>query len=248
VKTTLLAAHTLPPEFAARADEYIDTIATEWLPALHDEGLVDAVDVFCEHIAFDVPRAERLFHAAQRLGLPVKMHSEQLTNIGGAQLGARSGALSCDHLEFATAADAAALARAGTVGVLLPIAYYSLGAARKPPVSELRAAGVPLAVATDANPGSAPGSSLLLAMSMATRLFGLTTEEALRGVTCNAARALGDPQAGVLATDRYADFAVWNIESLEELGYWAGYNPCRMVVHRGRAQIVAHQGRVQEAR
>jgi imidazolonepropionase len=235
VKTTLLAAHTLPPEFSGRPDDYIDTITGAWLPALHTEGLVDAVDVFCEHIAFDVRQAGRLFDAAQALGLPVKMHSEQLANIGGARLGARRGALSCDHLEYATVEDAAALARAGTVAVLLPVAFYCLAASQKPPIPALRAAGAAMAVASDCNPGSAPGASLLLALSMATRLFGLTAEEGLLGVTRHAARALGEQGVrGALAPGHAADFVIWDVESLEELGYWVGYNPCSAVVRGGK--------------
>ncbi|TLY80747.1 MAG: imidazolonepropionase, partial [Gammaproteobacteria bacterium] len=190
VKTTLLAAHALPPEYSARPDEYIDAIASEWLPALHSQGLVDAVDVFCESIGFNVAQSERLFIAAQALGLPVKMHAEQLTNLGGTQMATRRGALSCDHLEYATEADAAALARSGTVAVLLPVAFYCLADDHKPPVRALREAGASVAIATDCNPGSAPATSLLLTMSMATRLFGLTAEEALAGVTRHAARAL----------------------------------------------------------
>lgn len=234
VKTTLLAAHTLPPEFASRADEYIDTIAREWLPALHAEGLVDAVDIFCERIAFNVRQAERLFDAALALGLPIKMHAEQLSNIGGTRLAAGHGALSCDHLEYAEAAEAQALAAAGTVAVLLPVAFYGLADTHRPPIAALRAAGAAIAIATDCNPGSAPGASLQLAMSMATRLFQLTQEEALAGVTRHAARALGlAGECGMLVPGLAADFAFWDIESIEELGYWSGFNPCRAVVRAG---------------
>jgi imidazolonepropionase len=234
VKTTLLAAHTVPPEFAGRADEYIDTIALEWLPALHGEGLVDAVDIFCEKIAFDTRQAERLFEAAMRLGLPIKMHAEQLTNIGGSELAAKRGALSCDHLEYAGAEEAQALAAAGTVAVLLPVAFYSLGDTHLPPIAALRSAGAAIAVASDCNPGSAPGASLQLAMSMATRLFALTQAETLAAVTRHAARALGaSGDRGMLAVGLAADFALWEIESIEELGYWSGYNPCRGVVRAG---------------
>jgi len=235
VKTTLLAAHTLPPEYAGRADEYVDTICREWLPALHAEGLVDAVDVFCETIGFDLAQSERLFDAAQKLGLPVKIHAEQLTRMGGALMAARRGALSCDHLEQATAEDAAALAASGTVAVLLPVAFHCLATERKPPIAALRAAGTCMAVASDCNPGSAPGASLLLAMSMATRLFGLTEQEVLAGVTRNAARALGlQGERGVLAAGMAADFAIWDIETIDELGYWIGLNRCRAVVQAGR--------------
>ena len=234
VRTTLLAAHTLPPEYRGRADEYIDDIAREWLPALAREGLVDALDVFCEHIAFDTAQAERLFAAARALGVPVKVHAEQLSNLGATLLAARYGALSCDHLEYAGEAEAAALAAAGTVAVLLPVAFYCLAAQRKPPLAALRAAGVALALASDCNPGSAPGASLLTAMSMATRLFGLTAEEAQLGVTRHAARALGlAAERGTLTAGQAADFVVWNVGSPEELGYWIGFNPRRTVVRAG---------------
>jgi imidazolonepropionase len=237
VRTSLLAAHSLPPEYQGRADAYIDAIAREWLPQLHAQGLVDALDVFCESIAFSVPQAERLFAAAQALGVPVKMHAEQLANLGGSVMAARHGALSCDHLEFAGAAEAEALARSGTVAVLLPVAFYCLAEARKPPVAALRAAGTALAIASDCNPGSAPGTSLLMAMSMATRLFGLTAEEALHGVTRHAARALGlHGQRGMLAPGQAADFVVWNVRSIEELGYWIGFNPRRTVVRAAEVQ------------
>jgi imidazolonepropionase len=235
IRTTLLAAHTLPPEYTARADDYIGIIAREWLPQLHAEGLIDAVDVFCESIGFDIAQAERLFTAAADLKLPVKMHAEQLTNMGGSRLAARHRALSCDHLEFSSAEDARALAQAGTVAVLLPVAFYCLGASHKPPVRELRAAGASMAVASDCNPGSAPGASLLLALNMATRLFGLTSEEALAAGTRHAARALGiDKEAGSLLPGSRADFAVWDVADLEELAYWVGYNRCRAVIQDGK--------------
>jgi imidazolonepropionase len=234
IRTTLLAAHTLPPEFAGRPDEYIDAIARDWLPALHAEGLVDAVDIFCEKIAFDTAQAGRLFDAARALGIPIKMHAEQLANIGGTRLAASRGALSCDHLEYAQGPEAHALAASGTVAVVLPVAYYCLADTHRPPIDLLRSAGAAIAVASDCNPGSAPGASLLLAMSMATRLFALTQEEALAGVTRHAARALGlQAERGVLAPGMAADFALWNVESIEELGYWCGYNPCRAVVRSG---------------
>ena len=231
VRTTLLAAHTVPPEYRARADDYIDTVAREWLPQLVREGLVDAVDVFCERIAFTPPQAQRLFEAARALGVPVKMHAEQLSNLGGSLLAARFQALSCDHLEYATEAEAQALARAGSVAVLLPVAFYCFADTHKPVVAALRAAGTAMAVASDCNPGSAPGTSLLTAMSMATRLFGLTADEALLGVTRHAAQALGLGGArGCLAPAAQADFVVWNVDSVEELGYWIGFNPRRTVV------------------
>lgn len=234
VKTTFLAAHTLPPEFAGRGDDYIEVIAREWLPALHAEGLVDAVDVFCESIGFSTAQASRLFESAEQLGIPVKMHAEQLSNLGGTLMAASRHALSCDHLEHAGVAEAEALAASGTVAVLLPMAYYCLGQGRQPPVEAMRKAGAQMAIATDCNPGTAPGASLLTAMSMATRLFGLTLEEALAGVTRNAARALGlQNECGTLVPGKRADFVIWNIESLEELGYWVGLNRCHKVVRGG---------------
>ena len=235
VKTTLLAAHSLPPEYQGRADDYISDICDSWLPSLYAEGLVDAVDVFCESIGFDVAQSERLFDAAEALGLPVKMHAEQLSNLGGSQMAARHRALSCDHLEFSTPADAAAMSAAGTVAVLLPVAFYCLAEGHRPPIASLREARTSLAIATDCNPGSAPGTSLLLAMSMATRLFGLTSDEALAGVTRHAARALGEQdRRGALTAGKTADFVIWNIRSVEELSYWIGFNPRRSVVRAGR--------------
>jgi imidazolonepropionase len=235
VKTTFLAAHTLPPEFTGRADEYIQVVSEDWLPQIHAAGLIDAVDVFCESIGFTVGQSERLFEAAEALGLPFKMHAEQLSNLGGSRMAARRRALSCDHLEYASREEADALARAGTVAVLLPVAFYCLAEGRKPPVGEFRTAGTRMAIATDCNPGSAPGTSLLLAMSMATRLFGLTADEVLAAVTRNAAAALGEQATrGTLAAGRAADFVIWNIRSIEELGYWIGFNPRRSVIRAGR--------------
>jgi imidazolonepropionase len=230
VSASLLAAHALPPEFAGRADDYVEMVCNEWLPQLAGVT-VDAVDAYCEDIAFSAMQCDRLFTAARALGLPVRLHAEQLSNVGGSQGATRHGALSCDHLEYATDADAAALARAGTVAVMLPVAFYALAEKQLPPIEALRRHQVPLAVASDCNPGSAPGASLLLAMNMARRLFGLTSEEVLLGVTRHAARALGlAGESGSLAPGRAADFAVWSIESLDELGYWTGFNPCSMVV------------------
>jgi imidazolonepropionase len=235
VHTCLLAAHALPPEFTGRSADYIDTVVREWLPVLHGEGLVDSVDIFCESIGFSAEQAIIVFDAASKLGVPVKMHAEQLSNIGGSQVAARFHALSCDHLEYATADDAAALAAAGTVAVLLPVAFYGLRDTRSPPIAAFRGAGARMAVATDCNPGSAPGASLLLAMSMATRFFGLTPEEVLAGVTCHAARALGlADTVGTLAAGHAADFVVWAVRQPEELGYWVGLNLCRTVVRAGR--------------
>ena len=239
VSTSLLAAHTLPPEFAGRADEYIDTICNDWLPRLTSEGgphraLVDAVDAYCEDIAFSAAQCDRLFTAARALGLPVRLHAEQLSNVGGSPMAARHRALSCDHLEYANEADAMALARAGTVAVMLPIAFYALAETQRPPMEALRRHGVPLAVASDCNPGSAPGGSLLLAMNMARRLFGMTSDEVLLGVTRHAARALGlEAVRGSLAPGRAADFAAWSVASLDELGYWVGFNPCSLVAKDG---------------
>lgn len=238
VKTTLLAAHAVPPEYQGRADAYIDAIATQWLPELHAQQLVDAVDVFCESVGFTLEQSQRVLEAAQRLGLPVKIHAEQLSRSGATSMAARRGALSCDHLEHATVEDARALAAAGSTAVLLPIAFYCLGDSRLPPVQAFRQAGVGMAVATDCNPGSSPAASLLLAMSMATRLFGLTAEEALAGATRHAARALGmQGLAGELAVGCAADFVVWNVQSIDELGYWIGFNPRRSVVHAGRVVL-----------
>jgi soluble P-type ATPase len=200
--------------------------------------VVDAVDAYCEDIAFSAEQCGRVFAAARALGLPVRLHSEQLSNVGGSQVAALHGALSCDHLEYANEADAAALARSGTVAVLLPVAWYALAEKQLPPVAALRANGVPIAIATDCNPGSAPCASLLLAMNMARRLFGLTSEEVLSGVTRNAARALGmQAERGSIEPGRVADFAVWSVDSPDELGYWAGFNPCSMVVKAGEIAL-----------
>jgi imidazolonepropionase len=238
VSTSFLGAHALPPEYAGRADDYIDTVTREWLPALAHDGLVDAVDAWCEDIAFTAAQCERVFDAAAALGLPVRLHAEQLSNVGGSRMAARHRALSCDHLEYTTAADAAALAAAGTVAVMLPVAYYALAETQRPPIEAFRRLGVPMAVASDANPGSAPGASLLLAMNMARRLFGLTSDEVLLGTTRHAARALAlDGERGSLTPGRAADFAVWSIDTLDELGYWAGFNPCSMVVKGGEIAL-----------
>lgn len=242
VSISLLAAHALPPEFAGRADDYIDTVSDDWLPRLATSTwgqtpfprLVDAVDAYCEDIAFSADQCGRLFAAARAHGLPVRLHSEQLSNVGGSQVAARCGALSCDHLEYANEADAAALGRSGTVAVLLPVAFYALAEQQLPPVAALRANGVPIAVGSDCNPGTSPCASLLLAMNMARRLFGLTSEEVLLGVTRHAARALGlQAERGSIAPGRAADFAAWSVDSPDELGYWAGFNPCSMVVKDG---------------
>ncbi len=232
VRTTSLGAHALPPEFTGRADDYIDEACT-WLAAQQSAGLVDAVDAFCDTIGFTPAQTERIFQAAQRLGLPVKLHAEQLSDQGGAALAARFGALSCDHLEHLSAAGVQALRASGTVAVLLPGAYYFLRDTQAPPVQMLRDAGVPMAVATDHNPGSSPTLSLLLMMNMACTLFHMTPEEAWRGVTVNAARALGLPDRGQLLPGQRADFVVWNAEHPREITYRFGHNPCRQVVQAG---------------
>ncbi|WP_075793388.1 imidazolonepropionase [Massilia putida] len=233
VCTTFLGAHALPPEYAGRADDYIDMLCSEMLPALAAQGLVDAVDAFCERIGFSHDQTARVFDVAQRLGLPVKLHAEQLSDQGGAALVARYGGLSADHLEWLSPDGVAAMARAGTVAVLLPGAYYFLRETRMPPLAQLRDAGVPLAVATDCNPGTSPMTSLLLAMNMACTLWRLTPLEALRGVTVNAARALGRADAGTLEAGKRADFALWDIARPADLAYAIGANPCRGVVRAG---------------
>jgi imidazolonepropionase len=226
VTTTFLGAHALPPEFAARADAYVDCVCDEMLPAVAGEGLADAVDAFCERIAFSPEQTARVFDAARRLGLPVKLHADQLSDLGGAQLAARYAALSADHLEYASEAGVAALAAAGTVAVLLPGAFYFLREKRLPPVEALRTYGVPIAVATDHNPGSSPLSSILLALNLACTLFRLTPSEALAGVTRHAARALGMQDThGTLEVGKAADFALWEIDSPSELAYAMGANP-----------------------
>lgn len=232
VRTTSLAAHALPPEFAGRPDDYISA-ACAWLAGQHRAGLVDAVDAFCDTIGFTPAQTERIFHVAQALGLPVKLHAEQLSDQGGAELAARFGALSCDHLEHLSAAGMAAMKSAGTVAMLLPGAFYFLRETKLPPVAALREAGVPIAIATDHNPGSSPCLSLLLMLNMACTLFRLTPEEAWRGVTTHAARALGLHDRGVLAPGLRADFAVWDAEHPRELAYRFGHNPCRRVVQGG---------------
>jgi imidazolonepropionase len=233
VATTFLGAHALPPAFAGRADAYIDEVCERMLPSLANEGLVDAVDAFCERIGFTHAQTARVFDAARRLGLPVKLHAEQLSDQGGAALVAEYGGLSADHLEHLSAQGAAAMARAGTVAVLLPGAYYFLRETVMPPLALLRELGVPLAVATDCNPGTSPMTSLLLAMNMACTLWRMTPLEALQGVTVNAARALGRPDIGTLAPGRRADFALWDIARPADLAYAIGANPCRAVVNGG---------------
>ncbi|MBX3622391.1 MAG: imidazolonepropionase [Rhizobacter sp.] len=232
VRSTCLAAHAVPPEFEGRPDDYINAVCA-WLPMLHGAGLVDAVDAFCDTVGFTPAQTRRVFDAARALGLPVKLHAEQLSDQGGAALAAEFGALSCDHLEHLGESGVRALAAAGTVAVLLPGAFYFLRETRLPPVEALRRHGVPMAIATDHNPGSSPALSLLLMLHMACTLFRLTPEEALRGVTVNGARALGLADRGRLAAGQRADFAVWGLEHPRELAYWFGHNPCRRVVFGG---------------
>ena len=225
VRTSFLGAHAVPPEYGGRPDAYLDEVCLPALERAHAEGLVDAVDGFCEGIAFGTEQIARLFDLAARLGLPVKLHAEQLSNLGGARLAAERGALSADHLEHATGADAAAMAAAGTVAVILPGAFYTLRETKAPPIAAFREHGVPMAVATDCNPGSSPLASLPLAMNMACTLFRMTPEEALAGVTREAARALGLSDRGTLAAGRRADLAVWDVSAPAELAYRIGLAP-----------------------
>ncbi|MDA7419064.1 imidazolonepropionase [Xenophilus arseniciresistens] len=235
VRTTFLGAHALPPEYAGRSQDYIDLVCREMLPALHAEGLVDAVDVFCERIAFTLAETEQVFQAAQALGIPVKLHAEQLSDMGGAALAARYGALSCDHIEHLSQAGIDAMAAAGTVAVLLPGAYYTLRDTQLPPIAALRAAGVPMAVSTDHNPGTSPALSLLLMANMACTLFRLTVPEAIAGITTHAARALGlQDTHGTLVAGRPANFVLWKLQDAAELAYWFGQRPVRCVVRQGR--------------
>ena len=233
VRTTFLGAHAVPPEYVGRADAYIDEVCIPALRAAHAEGLVDAVDGFCEGIAFGPEQIARVFDVARALGLPVKLHAEQLSHIGGTALAARYGALSADHVEYATEADARAMAAAGTVAVLLPGAYYTLREMQAPPVQAFRDAGVRMAVATDCNPGSSPMASLLLAMNMACTLFRLTPEEALMGVTAHAAAALGATGRGRIAPGLRADLCIWDAGHPAELAYRIGFNPAYARVFGG---------------
>jgi imidazolonepropionase len=235
VRTTFLGAHALPPEYAGRSQDYTDLVCNQMLPALAAEGLVDAVDVFCERIAFTLAETEQVFQAAQKLGIPVKLHAEQLSDMGGAALAARYGALSCDHIEHLSADGIAAMQAAGTVAVLLPGAYYTLRDTHLPPIAQLRAAGVPMAVSTDHNPGTSPALSLLLMANMACTLFRLTVPEALAGITAHAARALGlHDSHGVIASGRPANFVLWPVAEAAELAYWFGHKPAATIVRQGR--------------
>ena len=225
VMTSYLAAHAVPPKYTGDPGGYLEAVVLPGLRAAHAEGLVDAVDGFCEGIAFSPDEIARVFDLAGELGLPVKLHADQLSALGGAALTARYGGLSADHLEYAAEADIAAMAGAGTVAVLLPGAFYTLGETQAPPVAGFRAAGVPMALATDCNPGSSPMASLLLAMNMGCTLFRLTPAEALAGVTRNAARALGLSDRGTIAAEQRADLAIWDVAHPAELSYRIGFNP-----------------------
>ncbi|NNB53364.1 imidazolonepropionase [Pseudomonas fragi] len=234
VRSTCLAAHALPPEFKDRADDYIEHICNEMLPALAAEGLVDAVDAFCEYLAFSPEQVERVFKVAQQLGLPVKLHAEQLSSLHGSSLAARYQALSADHLEFMTEEDAIAMAESGTVAVLLPGAFYFLRETQLPPMEALRKHGVKIAIASDLNPGTSPGLSLRLMLNMACTLFRMTPEEALAGVTLHAAMALGMGEThGSLEPGKVADFVAWNIDRPADLAYWLGGDLDKRVVRSG---------------
>lgn len=235
VSPTYLGAHAVPPEFAGRADAYIDMVCDRMIPLIAAEGLAESVDGFCEGIAFSPARIDRVFAAARRHGLAVRLHADQLSDLGGAALAARHGALSADHLEHASDDGAAAMAAAGTVAVLLPGAFYCLRETQAPPVEAFRRRGVRMAVATDLNPGSSPLASPLLAMNMAATLFRLSVEECLLGMTRHAAHALGrQGRAGSLTAGRDCDLAIWSVGQPAELVYWIGLNPLHQRVWRGR--------------
>ena len=235
VRTTYLAAHALPPEFAGNADGYVDALC-EWMPRLHDEGLVDAVDAFCEGIGFSPAQVRRVFEAARALGVPVKLHADQLSDLGGAGLAAEFRGLSADHVEHTNEDGVRAMAANGTVAVLLPGAFHVLRDTKLPPMDAFRAHGVPMAVATDCNPGTSPLQSLRQAMQLACTHFRLTPEEALRGATVNGARALGLKDRGVLRVGMRADFVAWNIRHPSELCYWLGGNLVD-TVHAGGVRL-----------
>ncbi len=235
IVTSYLAAHATPPEYKGRNRDYIADIVLPGMERGHAEGLIDAVDGFCEGIAFSVEEMKLVFEKAKSLGLPVKLHAEQLSNLGGAELAASYSALSSDHLEYLDEAGAGALAKAGTVAVLLPGAFYALRETRKPPVQMLRDLRVDMALATDCNPGTSPLTSILLTMNMGATLFGLTVDECLTGTTRNAAKALGlSAQTGTLQTGKSADFTIWDIERPAELVYRIGFNPLHAHVFKGR--------------
>jgi imidazolonepropionase len=241
VRTTLLAAHAVPPEFAGRADDYIDLVCSEIIPAASAQRVADAVDAFCDTIGFTAAQTRRVFEAARGHRLPVKLHADQLSDADGAALAAEFGALSADHIEYTSDAGVAAMARAGTVAVLLPGAFYALRETKLPPIAALRAQGVPMAIATDCNPGTSPATSLPLMLNMACTLFRLTPAEALAGVTRHAARALGCDDRGTLAVGQRADIALWDIVLPAELCYRIGATGCRGIIRGG--QIAAHQAK-----
>ena len=231
VKTSFLGAHAIPPEFTGKADAYIDFVCEEVLPAVHYENLADAVDGFCENIAFSPNQISRVFEKAKSFGLPVKLHAEQLSNLGGATLAAKYGALSADHLEFLDQTGVEVMGESGTVAVLLPGAFYTLRETQLPPLDSLRKAEVPIAIATDCNPGSSPLTSILLCMNMSCTLFRMTPEEALCGVTIVAAQALGiGDEVGTIEVGKKAELAVWNVDQPAELAYRVGFNPLEEMV------------------
>ncbi|MDH4125106.1 MAG: imidazolonepropionase [Gammaproteobacteria bacterium] len=234
IRTTLLAAHAVPPEFSGDADRYIELICEQWLPAIAARRLADAVDAYCETIAFSSAQIATLFARARQLGLPVKLHADQLSDGNGAALAAEFSALSADHLEYTSATGVQAMRAAGTTAVLLPGAYVSLQETQLPPIAALRKAGVPMAVATDCNPGTSPLLSLRTAMALASRVFGLTAEESLAAATRNAARALGLADRGTLEPGKRADLAIWNIDHPRELSYWLGADPLASLLIAGQ--------------
>ena len=235
VKSTCLAAHALPPEFEGNSDDYIEYICSEMLPKLHAEHLIDAVDAFCEHLAFSPRQVERVFQTAQALNLPVKLHAEQLSSLGGSSLAAHYHALSADHLEYMTEDDVKAMAHSGTVAVLLPGAFYFLRETQYPPVESLIKHGVKIAISTDLNPGTSPTLSLRLMMNMGSTLFRLTPEQVLAGVTIHAAQALGLQEThGSLEIGKFADFVAWDIQHPSEITYWLGGELDKKVVQKGR--------------
>jgi len=242
VKTSFLGAHALPVEYAGRKDDYIDYVCNHMLPAVVEEGLADAVDGFCEGIAFSCQQIERVFKAAEKYNLPVKLHAEQLSNLGGAAMAARYGAMSVDHIEYLDAQGVEAIAASGTVAVVLPGAFYYLNESRKPPVQALREAGVPIAVATDHNPGSSPILSILATMNMSCVLFGLTPQEALSAVTVNAAKALRLEDRGVIKVGHKADLVIWQADAVVDLVYSLGKNPCHTVIKNGRVVLAKAEG------